>query len=640
MRCKKPVCDRVAKATYAIDGLVGAYVDGLVDQWLLVAPRANPAMLEMFHDRDASKVRDQVPWAGEFAGKYLTGAVEVWRLTGDLRLGNWLKEFVTRLVDCQDRDGYLGPWPRDCRLTNFTPHQGKNGRRTWDTWGHYHIMMGLLAWHEQTADDRGMSCVKKIADLICRKYLGPEKPDLVGTGCPEMNLAPVHALCVLYRRTSMKRYLDMALQIVSEFGGKDHDNKPAGDYFRLALAGKAFYETQRPRWESLHPIMGLAELYWITGDDEYRRAFEQIWWSIAEHDRHNGGGFSSGERATGNPYHPGAIETCCTIAWMALSIEMLRMTGDSVVADEIELSTLNSVVGMHSHTGRWATYNTPMDGVRRASGHDIVFQARPGSPELNCCSVNSPRGFGLVSDWALMFGRDGLVLNYYGPSRMRAKLRPGLSVELVQETGYPLSGEITIRVDPSKPAPFVLMLRVPHWSRRTRASINGRSLARPDSGRYLRLERAWQKGDTIRLRLDMSLHFWRGEQDCQGLTSVYRGPLLLAFDHRHNRHLSTLRKSKANPTADPGALSHIPAMPTLDLRALRPKNVRWVDWIAPALLLAVKTADGRTARLCDYGSAGEGGTPYRSWLKIRGAPPKAPFSRTNPLRSARFEDGK
>src|SRR5258705_511119 len=90
---------------------------------------------------------------------------------------------------------------------------------------------------------------------------------------------------------------------------------------------------------------------------------------------------------------------------------MLRMTGDSVVADELELSLLNSILGYHSPTCRWVTYNTPMDGDRKASAHDIVFQARAGSSELNCCSVNGPRGLGMLSDWALMAGRRGLMLN-------------------------------------------------------------------------------------------------------------------------------------------------------------------------------------------------------------------------------------
>src|SRR6185295_6357988 len=142
------------------------------------------------------------------------------------------------------------------------------------------------------------------------------------------------------------------------------------------------------------------------------------------------------------------IETCCTIAWIALSVEMVRLTGNSIVADEIELATLNSVLGLHSPTGRWVTYNTPMDGTRKASAHDIVFQARAGSPELNCCSVNGARGLGMISDWALIACGNGLILNWYGPSTMSARLASGTSVVLTQVTDYPREGHIVARVNP------------------------------------------------------------------------------------------------------------------------------------------------------------------------------------------------
>jgi len=45
-------------------------------------------------------------------------------------------------------------------------------------------------------------------------------------------------------------------------------------------------------------------------------------------------------------------------------------------------------------------------------------------------------------------------------------------------------------------------------------------------------------------------------------------------------------------------------------------------------------ADGSKLRLCDFASAGEGGSPYRSWLRVANAP-QTPFSRENPLRSGR-----
>ena len=37
----------------------------------------------------------------------------------------------------------------------------------------------------------------------------------------------------------------------------------------------------------------------------------------------------------------------------------------TVVADELELSTLNSILGLHSHTGRWVTY-------KNAHSHQVM----------------------------------------------------------------------------------------------------------------------------------------------------------------------------------------------------------------------------------------------------------------------------
>jgi len=87
-----------------------------------------------------------------------------------------------------------------------------------------------------------------MADLLCEKYLGEKSPRLVETGSTEMNLAPVHLLCLLHRTTQTQRYLDMALQIVDEFAAKDPDgNHLAGDYVNTALADEEFFVTPKPR---------------------------------------------------------------------------------------------------------------------------------------------------------------------------------------------------------------------------------------------------------------------------------------------------------------------------------------------------------------------------------------------------------
>jgi DUF1680 family protein len=507
--------DRADAVQYDLHGIVGEYVAAITHEWLLKLPDTNPAILDMFADRDKQPHRELLPWSGEFAGKYLTGAVLTLRLTRDPALKRHVAGFVSRLVALQADDGYLGPFPRDNRL------EGKQG--TWDVWGHYHIMLGLLLWHEDTGDPQALRAALRIGDLLCRKFLNTGK-HIVDTGSVEMNHAAIHSLGLLYEVTRRRAYLDLARQIANEF----QDDR-AGDYVRAALAGKEFYQCRKPRWESLHAIQGIAELYWLTGDQGDRSAFERLWWSIVKLDRHNNGGFSSGEQAQGNPYHPGAIETCCTVAWMAMSVDMLRMTGNSVVADELELSTLNQVLGYQHPSGKWCTYNTPMDGVRRKSVEEIGFQVRPGSEEINCCSANAPRGFGMIAQWALMSDGGNLVVNWYGPSTMTARLR-GVDVVLKQQTAYPRDGQILLEVLPKAELRFPLKLRIPGWSARTRVQVDGQPVADVRPGAYLTVERSWKAGDTVRIELDMSLHYWVGERQCAGKASIYRGPLLLVHE--------------------------------------------------------------------------------------------------------------
>jgi len=97
-----------------------------------------------------------------------------------------------------------------------------------------------------------------------------------------------------------------------------------------------------------------------------------------------------------------------------------------------------------------------MDGDRKASAPDIVFQAKAGTPELNCCSVNGPRALGLLCEWAGMERADGIALNYYGPGTIDTPV-----AKLTQTTDYPHTGKVTIAVNPKKAAAFTLALRIP-----------------------------------------------------------------------------------------------------------------------------------------------------------------------------------
>ena len=569
------------EARFAFEGVVGGRIRANIDGWLIPAPGANPGMIEMFRMRDRQPPPKLVDWAGEFAGKYLISAVQTLRLSDRVDLRDRVRSFVSELLSTQAEDGYLGPFPRAERL-----------RGHWDLWGHYHVMQGLLLWHEQARDAAAFEAVRHAADLICDTYL--DQPRRVfDAGSHEMNMAIHHLLAELHRITGETRYERLAREI-------EKDWERAGDYLRTGLAGVEFHATPRPRWESLHSLQGLFARWRATGDVRYRQAFEHHWRSILRGDVHNAGSFSSGEQATGNPWAPGAIETCCTIAWMALSVDMLRLTGDPRIADELERSTLNGALGAQHPSGRWWTYNTPMDGVREASAHSIVFQARAGAPELNCCSVNGPRALGMLSEWAVMRGANGFVVNWHGPVRAHLVTADGAALRLRSESELPRSGQVrwVVEHDRAEARPISIRWRVPGWSKTTTVRLNKKEPQTVEAGTYFEIARDWKSGDAVEFSFDMALRAVAGEREARGKVSLFRGPLLLAWDQRHNGV-----DEPQIPRIDPQQLDAATLVGS--------RNETGVPW----LLLDLPAARGATLRLCDYASAGASGTRYRSWLK-------------------------
>lgn len=587
--------DSLPGARFQFTGLAGGRVSDNVGQWLLVAPQANPGMLEMFRVRDRRPLPQLVPWAGEFVGKYLISAVQALRLTEDSRLSLQVSNVVAAFIATQADDGYLGPFPQDVRLLKH-----------WDLWGHHHAIQALLLWHEHSGDPAALVAARRAGDLVCRTYLDTGRR-VFDAGDHEMNMAILTGLAMLHRLTGEPRYLRMAREV-------ERDWERAGDYLRAGLDGREFYQSPRPRWESLHGLQGLLELWRLTGEAKYREAFIHHWRSIRRWDRRNTGGFSSGEQATGNPYAPTAIETCCTVAWMALTVDYLRLTGDSLAADELELSTLNGGLGAQHPSGRWWTYSTPMDGERRASAHDIVFQARAGTPELNCCSVNGPRALGMLGEWAVMQSPDGLTLNALLPGTFTLPLRGG-AVRLTLNRDYPREDVQRVVIAAAPGEEWTLRLRIPAWSRRTRvqAGFSGAPTNAPASS-YLEIRRRWQAGDEVTLHFDFAPRAVPGAREAAGRVSLYRGPLLLAYDQA------------ANPFDED-------AIPAVDLARLGESKVSWpeatdTDSLSPRpwLTVEVPARDGPPLRLVDFASAGAGGTRYRSWLPAAPMPAAPAFT--------------
>ncbi len=603
---KKPlIYETMPNLALRLQGPMGQRIDNNAANWVVRLPKANPKMVTVTDIRErepkTSLFPPYVPWQCEYIGKYLTNAVLALRFSDDPELHNTVRVVMEELIARQDEDGYLGPYPKQERLLVC-----------WDLWGHYHAITALLSWHERTGEQAALDCAIRAADFICRTFMDAGKR-IKEMPPPETNFAISTSLCQLYRLTGNERYLAQTLEEVEDW-------ESSMDFFRCGLNGTEYYRLPSPRWECIHGILTLPELYRLTGDERYLTAFMNLWNSVYKLEMHNNGSFTSFEAAIGNPYDPQQIETCCTIAWMAMSVEALRVTGRPECADVLESATYNAAAALQHPSGSWSTYNTPMDGRRSSSTETLADQGGPGQPELSCCTVNAPRGICMVSDWGVMKSRDAAgkaeaIVNYYGPGTMAFDL-DGNEVVLTQTTEYPRDGKIAVAVSPKKTAAFTVKFRVPGWAEGARITEPGQNGSKPlRAGEYHCVRRTWKKGDVVRLDFPMTLRYISGDLDAAGKISVYRGPLLLAYDQRFNAF-----ESDAIPVLTPAKLKSAAIV-------IPPRNPRkevfgeYAPW-----LLATLPGEGNTPPLvlCDFASAGSLGTTYASWLAAHEIVPPIP----------------
>lgn len=622
----KETKSRLVLKDWKLEDETNKLAEQVTEHFLLGLRENDPAILDMFYDRDIEPYRDLLPWSGEFAGKYITGAYYIYQITHASALFGYVEDFLEELIGLIAEDGYLGCYQKQCRLTGaFSDLPEKTGC-TWDSWNHYHIMYGLFLWYQETDREEYLDACKRMAELFLQKFYREEHPGmgrqeetgrggsgqalrLHEIGSTEMNLAVLHVFALLYQETGDRRYLDFAEEAI-----RDLEAEGTGDYIRYSKQGMDFYQCPKPRWESLHVIMGIARLYQCNGSKRYLDAAKQIFYSILKTDVHNTGGFSTDEQAVGNPWQNGNIETCCVTACNALACEVLKLTGDAGIVDFLEISHYNAVMGSFALSGRWSTYNTPMDGVRRASTNDINFQSRPGSPDLNCCSVNAPRALGNLAEWVYMEDENTVYIHYFG--RGSFNTAEGLEVEI--EGDYPETPvvKLTLQKMPERKTGDVkgkrLAVRIPAWSERTTVVRNGEGetlrlhsngedpAADGDSRGSAAADGYWywedpQIGDTVEIEFDFTPHLLEGHLDCSGLRCMYRGPLLFGLDASLNPKLN------------------IDALPTIGKELLTGAGIEKMSEKGrfPGYLL-MKLENGIV--LTDFRHLGMTGSRYRTWL--------------------------
>jgi len=107
----------------------------------------------------------------------------------------------------------------------------------------------------------------------------------------------------------------------------------------------------------------------------------------------------------------------------------------------------------------------------------------------------------------------GLAATLYGPCAVSARVGEGVPVRLTCTTSYPFEEEVRVRVEPDRPAAFALSFRVPAWCASPQVSVGSDVVAaNPDSHGFVRIDRRWQRAETVTLRFPMQVRVDRGRE--------------------------------------------------------------------------------------------------------------------------------
>ncbi len=575
-----------------LDGFVGGKTDLIIEN--RVKAQDYDYLVEPFRHKTETHL-----WQSEFWGKWMLGAVASWEYTHDPGLLKMMDQAVIKLLETQLPDGYIGNYPPENQLTN------------WDIWGRKYSMLGLLRYHDISENKKALKAARKLADYTLTQ-LGPGKTNIIETGNYHgmASSSILEPFLLLYNKTGREEYLEFAKYIVHQWETADGPQLINKALNGVDVASRFPHperwfspENGQKAYEMMSCYDGLLELYRVTGEPDYLRAVEMTVENIMEEEINVAGSGTSfecwyhgKEKQTLPTFH--TMETCVMTTWLKLNYSLLRLTGKSSYADNIELAYYNALLASTKHDGLEIAMYSPLLGHRSPGERQCHM-------DINCCSANGPRGYAMMPRFALMTASDGIYVNMYGKLKARASL-PGKSmVRLEQKTEYPLHGQVSINIDPVKEETFTIALRIPNWSEQTSITVNGENIDGINPGTYKNISRVWKKGDIIEMQLDM-----RGrlvQQDNHA--AIVRGPIVLARDSRFGD----------GDVDEAAVIQHEKGYVDLKLSVEKPAAV-WMAFTAP-----LKLGTGTKATLeppaqihfCDFCSAGniwDRSARYRVWL--------------------------
>jgi len=458
--------------------------------------------------RDRSEADNM--WRCEFWGKIVRSAIYAWCATQDPELRTIIDKTVCDLLSTQTADGCISSYPESRQLGG------------WDIWGRKYVLLGLLAYYrEMNPDPEILNRIRR-----CARHLVRQAGELQNYG-QHYGMASASSLRAIAETAMLSgddEIMNSAVKLAKSGCCQLHN------IFKAARTGIPPAEIGNGKaYEMTSCFQGLGALYaldhepaelesltnyyrmgrekelFITGGGGLKDANGEFWYNGAERQfRTDCGGMG---------------ETCVTATWLWFSAQMLQLTGDSTIADDMERSFYNALLGAFLPDGSNVAHINPFlcGGWKRPAGEQI-----PGFPGHDCCRAQGPYGLSLAPMIAVMKTDGGYGVNLYEDLTAEGVLKIS--------GGYPASDKVVITLLTG--GEFELALRIPgdFGCRIDDKAATG--------GTYHRLKRSWLPGDRIELEFDFSPR----TEERGGYTAQLCGPLVLCGEKGEKPGRPVLRR--------------------------------------------------------------------------------------------------
>lgn len=476
-----------------VGGEIGRRIDLTIQKNLLVIETENQ-FLKPFRQKQSQR------YAYVGLGKLIDASVSFAHYSQDNKMVGLKDRLVKELLATQDDDGYLGTFPAGPGrlLEVFDEHEMA-----------YNIH-ALVNNYRRFQDQPSLDAARKLADYIVKNYqsaIANREPDLACTIDIE------RAFLALSEASGDARYRDY---IVERESLRNWNIPPDVVNEGPLRCGEGHAYT------FMNKCMAQVDLYRVQPDEALLAQSHRL---IAYLTQDDGllidGTCGNTERFTNIQDTRREVgESCATAYLICLADRLLQLEGQTLYGDIMERAIYNALFAAQSPDGRSFRYYTAIDGPRQYFDKDTY-----------CCPGNLRRIVAELPEMIYYRSADGgALINLYTASTADVPVAGDLTVRLRQETDYPNSGKVVIKVDPSRPAEFPLKLRIPRWCESAAVSVNGQPAGDPvRPGEWSSLQRLWRAGDVVLLEMPMKTRLVRGRKLQAGKVAAMRGPVVFCF---------------------------------------------------------------------------------------------------------------